>query len=315
MNNINKLGGKKVLYIILTIIVVLLIALFIQFKIDNNYYYKKLNSYNAKIITTTFGKLSYFDEGTGETLLISHGIFGGYDQGFESLKSIVGDSYHKIAPSRFGYPGSDLPSDPTPQNQAKAFVELLDKLSIQKAYIVSTSAGGSAALSFALEYPERTKGLILISSGVPSIKKTPEEVEGLMGPPKILVNDFPMWLSSKYFGFVFKSMFKSDIDNSVYDTMLPVNPRKDGILVDETITNKDMIINYDDYKIEDIKAPILVVQAKDDPMVKYDDTLKFLSRVNAKTVIFETGGHLITGNGDAVSSAIKDFVEETKKTK
>lgn len=300
------------LLFILLILVVLVILLLIQFGFENHKYYEKLASYNVKTITTEFGKLSYVDEGSGEALLISHGIFGGYDQGYESIKSIVGDSYRKISPSRFGYPGSDLPSDPTPQNQAKAFVELLDKLSIQKAYIVSTSAGGSAAFSFALEYPERTKGLILISSGVPAVKKTAQQVKGLMGPPKILVNDFPMWLSTKYFSFVFKSMFKSEINSSVYDTMLPINPRKNGILVDEMLTNKDMNLNYDYYKVENIKAPILVLQTKDDPMVKYEDTLKFLSRVNAKTVIFDTGGHLITGHGDAVSNAVKSFIEETK---
>lgn len=57
------------------------------------------------------------DQGTGETILISHGIFGGYDQAYVSLKSLVGEDYRKIAPSRFGYPGSDLPSQPTPKNQ------------------------------------------------------------------------------------------------------------------------------------------------------------------------------------------------------
>ena len=40
---------------------------------------------------------------------------------------------------------------------------------------------------------------------------------------------------------------------------------------------------------------------------------KFIARTNAKTAVFETGGHLITGHGDAVSVAIKQFIENQDK--
>jgi predicted alpha/beta-fold hydrolase len=33
-----------------------------------------------------------------------------------------------------------------------------------------------------------------------------------------------------------------------------------------------MAVNFNDYPVENIKIPILVVNAKDDPMVKYEDT-------------------------------------------
>lgn len=297
-------------YILLIFIVIGFIVA-IQYAIDIHAAYERLNHYAVKAINTEYGKLSYMDEGSGEAILISHGIFGGYDQGLVSLEGLVGNGYRKIAPSRFGYPGSDLPSEPTPKNQAKAFLNLIDSLGIQKTYILTTSAGGAAGISFAIEYPERVKGLILLSSGVPAEKKTREEIKGMQGPPAPIVNDFPMWLSTKYFGFVFKSMFNSDINNAVYNTMLPAGPRREGIMADETITNLDMDINFDNYKVEKITAPILVVHAKDDPMAKYESAQKFIARTNAKTAIFETGGHLITGHGDAVSVAIKKFTEET----
>jgi len=297
---------------LLLILVVLGIIVTIQYTIDIRKSYENLNHYDVKTIDTEYGKMSYMDEGSGETIVISHGIFGGYDQGSVSLKGLMGNDYRKIAPSRFGYPGSDLPSEPIPKNQAKAFLSLLDQLSIQKAYIIATSAGGAAGITFAVDYPDRVKGLILLSSGVPTTKKKREEIKGMTGPPAIIVNDFPMWLSTKYFGFVFKSMFGSDINNDIYNTMLPVEPRKNGIKADSTITNLDMDINFDDYKVEKITAPILVVQSKDDPMVKYEDTKKIIVRTHAKTAIFETGGHLITGHGNLVSMKIKEFIEETK---
>lgn len=293
-------------------LLLLCVILTVQFSLDNRKAYERLANYPVQTIITEFGKMSYVDEGSGEPILISHGIFGGYDQASVSLNQLFGDNCRKISPSRFGYPDSDLPTDPTPKNQAKAFMELLDHLSIQKAYILTTSAGGAAGIQFAIQYPNRVKGLILLSSGVPSEKKTRKEITGMMGPPEPLLHDFPMWLSTKYFGFAFKAMMGSDISSSFYDAMLPVEPRQKGILADENITNIDMLVNYDDYPVEKITAPILVVHAKDDPMAKYLDTQKFITRTHPQTAVFETGGHLITGHGDAVSVKIKEFINKTK---
>ncbi len=300
------------MWIFLLILFAALAALLVlQYAADIRKAYERLDLYHAKVINTSFGKMSYLEEGSGEAVLLSHGIFGGYDQAFASLNGIVGSDCQKIAPSRFGYPGSDLPSEPTPQNQAKAFAELLDRLQIQKAYVITTSAGGAAGISFAIHHPERLKGLILLSSGVPGAKKTREEINERMGPPAPLLNDFPMWLTIKYFSFVFKAMFASDVNRSFCDTMLPVLPRKSGINADAEITNVDMDIHFDEYEVEKITAPILVIHAKDDPMAKYESVQRFIDRTYATTAIFETGGHLITGHGDAVSTAIRDFMKET----
>jgi hypothetical protein len=65
--------------------------------------YQKLGAYNVKTFDTEFGIMSYVDEGSGEAVIISHGIFGGYDQGYSNLYGIFGENYRKIAVSRFGY--------------------------------------------------------------------------------------------------------------------------------------------------------------------------------------------------------------------
>ena len=57
--------------------------------------------------------------------------------------------------------------------QTAAYVELLDKLGIDKVYLLATSAGGSVAIRFALDYPQRTKGLILYCSAMPPVEKPP----------------------------------------------------------------------------------------------------------------------------------------------
>ena len=56
------------------------------------------------------------------------------------------------------------------QEQAAALLELLDTLNIEKVYVLGASAGGTPAIRFALDYPERASGLILLSSAPSGIK-------------------------------------------------------------------------------------------------------------------------------------------------
>jgi len=299
--------------IFLLIIIIIGVIFCISYFFDSNIIkesYKKLEAYNVKTFNTEYGLMSYIDEGAGETVFISHGIFGGYDQGYENLKDIFGDNYRKIALSRFGYPGSNMPSDPTPAKQAKVFLELLDELQIDKVFLISASAGGSAGFRFALDYPERLKGLILLSSGVPSVPKTKEEI-GMSGPPSFILNDRLMLFFMKNFRGIFYSMFGSKkVPDSVFDIMLPVKPRKNGVIYDTEINNIDMAINFNNYPVENLNIPILVINAKDDPMAKYKDTEIFLKRVNAQTMIFPDGGHLLIGHD--ISEGIVNFINSCK---
>ena len=127
---------------------------------------KQLSEYDAKTISLSYGDMSYVDKGNGEVILSVHGIFGGYDQAFDTCKDFA-SGYRILAPSRFGYLGSDMLGSGTPAEQAIAYAELLDRLGIDKVYLLATSAGGSIAIRFALDYPERTKGLILYCSDLP----------------------------------------------------------------------------------------------------------------------------------------------------
>jgi pimeloyl-ACP methyl ester carboxylesterase len=270
--------------------------------------YQKLETYNVKTFDTEYGKMSYVDEDFGEAIIVSHGIFGGYDQGYQSLYSIFGENYRKIAVSRFGYPGSALPNEPTPENQAKIFLKLIDELKINKVFIIATSAGGSPGIKFALNYPDRVRGLILLSSGVPSIPMTKKEL-GMSGPPKIILSDRFMLFCIRNFKGIFYSMFGSkNVSDEVFDNMLPVKPRRNGIINDTEMTNIDMAVNFNNYPVENINIPILVVNAKDDPMAKYENIEYFLKRVNAETLIFPDGGHLIIGHD--ITEGIINFIEK-----
>ena len=262
---------------------------------------ERLAAYGAETVQLSYGNMRYVDRGEGETILSVHGIFGGYDQAYDTCKDFYPD-YRIIAPSRFGYLGSDILGDGTPADQAAAYVELLDQLGIDQVYLLAASAGGSVAIRFALDYPERTKGLILCSSAMPFTEK-PEEYPEYAGPPAFLCKDFAMFLISPLFGPLM------GMEPSTIYRMLPVRDRKDGVVLDASVTNLDMARNYDDYRIEDLQVPTLVLHARDDQLASYADTEKAVDRFpNCTFISFESGGHLMEGHREEVREAVIQFI-------
>lgn len=292
------------IYIVGGILIILAIYLLIQgirCHIAVNESGERLAAYEAETITLSYGNVTYVDKGAGDVILSVHGIFGGYDQAYDTCKGFSSD-YRIIAPSRFGYLGSDILGNGTPAEQAAAYVELLDRLGIEKVYLLATSAGGSVAIRFALDYPERTKGLILYCSAMP-FKEKPEKYSEYAGPPAFLCNDYAMFLISPLFEPIM------GMEPSTIYSMLPVGDRKDGVILDASVTNPDMARNFNSYQIESLQVPTLIFHAKDDKLASYEDTTNVLSRFpNCKFISFETGGHLMVGHSEEIETAVSDFI-------
>lgn len=250
------------------------------------------------------------DQAAGETLLSVHGLYGGYDQALENVGSLS-SRYRILAPSRFGYPGSSVKGEGTPREQAEAYVELLDLLGIERVFILGASAGGTPAIRFVLDFPERAKGLILYCSTAPWNEK-PAKIPGLMGPPPIMNHDLSMWLAFP----IYRRLYGMEVD--VVHRMLPLSKRKEGADLDARIVNRDMAVNFEAYPIEEMHVPVLLLHAKDDRMAPFKGPAGqvegSLHRYpNLETKIFETGGHLMTGHSREIDAAVVEFIERHKQ--
>lgn len=264
--------------------------------------YLRLESYNAKTIELSYGEMTYIDHGTGETILVVHGINGGYDQGYNAAVGCFRDK-RIIAPSRFGYLASDIPMNPTPKEQARAFIELLDELDIEQVYVFATSAGGTSAIRFALDYPDRIKGLILMSSAPPLMEK-PEQYKEYQGPPSAICNNYMMWLFSPFFKMTM------GLEPEMIHEMLPMNERKEGMEIDATLSNPDMARNYEQYTIEEIQAKTIIFHAKDDKLASYTDMMNASKRFsNCTFVSFDDGGHKIAGHEEEIMAVLDKFMQ------
>ena len=244
-----------------------------------------------------------------EALLSVHGLYGGYDQAFENVESFS-SRYRIIAPSRFGYLGSSVKGEGTPREQAEAYAELLDRLGIEQVFILGVSAGGTPAIRFALDFPQRAKGLILYCSAAPWNEK-PARIPSLMGPPPIMNHDLSMWLAFP----LYRRLYGMPAD--VVHGMLPLSRRKEGADLDARIVNRDMAVNFEAYPIEEMHVPVLLLHARDDRMAPFKGPAGqvegSLHRYpNLETKIFETGGHLMTGHSREIDAAVVEFIERHK---
>ncbi|NLL92232.1 MAG: alpha/beta hydrolase [Ruminococcaceae bacterium] len=265
----------------------------------------KLNSCKTSTAFLSYGPMIYVDSGKGEVILSVHGIFGGYDQAYDNVKNRESKN-RLLAPSRFGYLGSAVKDEGTPKEQAAAFNELLDYLKIEKVFVLATSAGGTPAIRFALDYPERVKGLILFCSAMP-VNEKPESFIEYQAPPELLLSDYAMYLISP----LMPSLM--GMPASTVNSIQPVSERKAGVILDGSLTNPDMERNFEQYPIEELKLPVLILHSEDDPVASFKKVKDVQHRFpNLTLVSFPDGGHMMTGHAEEIDKAVDDFINRYK---
>jgi pimeloyl-ACP methyl ester carboxylesterase len=111
------------------------------------------------------GSLAYTDAGSGEPLLLVHGL-GGTRHTWRHVIDSLAATHRVIAPDLPGHGDSDAPAgDYSLGAHAAALRDLLVALDIPSVTIIGHSLGGGIAMQFAYQFPERTSRLVLIGSG------------------------------------------------------------------------------------------------------------------------------------------------------
>lgn len=124
-------------------------------------------------ITTPAGTFAYTMAGTGEPVLLIHGL-GGTRRTWRHLIDSLAATHTVIAPDLPGHGDSGAPAgDYSLGAHASTLRDLLVALGHSKATIAGHSLGGGIALQFAYQFPERVDRLMLISSGGLGTELTP----------------------------------------------------------------------------------------------------------------------------------------------
>lgn len=110
-------------------------------------------------------RLAYRVAGSGETLLLVHGMAGSSETWRHVIPALSGQ-YRVLAPDLPGHGASSKPrGDYSLGAYAATLRDLLKALDIKRATVVGQSLGGGVALQLAYQYPELCERLVLISSG------------------------------------------------------------------------------------------------------------------------------------------------------
>ena len=155
----------------------------------------------STVVPSPYGDVEYTEGGSGPPVLVIHGSGGGYDQGELLAQAVLGDRFHWITPSRFGYLRSTFHEGATFDDQAHAYACLLDHLGVEKVAVVALSHGGPSALLFAALHPERVSSLTLISCGVASSDAPDQAKASRQGDLLVTIfrHDWLYWVISKLF--------------------------------------------------------------------------------------------------------------------
>lgn len=277
----------------------------------------------SKVIPSRFGDLEYAEAGAGTPFLMVHGTGGGFDQGLFFAKRFSEAGYRVIAPSRFGYLRSAFPEDPSSENQADAFLDLLDALHIDKIAVAGGSAGALSALAFAIRHPTRCAALLplvpasYVPRDTPVQSVPPDQMQMAMAA---LRSDFLFWLAIVTVPDLLteallatKPALVKAADSTeqararhILDAILPVSRRAEGLLNDARLAG-----NPAHMAIETITAPTLAVSYEDDGFGTAAAARYIGERVpGARAHIFPDGGHIGIGHDAETFALIDGFLRE-----
>lgn len=276
----------------------------------------------SKLATTSRGLVEYVSVGDGPTLLMLHGVGGGYDQGLFATQIVDDDDYRYLAVSRPGYLRTPIASGESPEAQADAYAALLDALDVPTAAVVGVSAGAPSALQFALRYPARCWGVVLIAPA--SHRLTPNDSPFYVWMKRLLFNDVNMgWVlriaAQKPEHLVRYHVADPVLQKAVladptlvrlfqdfYRTTYPASMRAAG--VDNDVAH---LTALSPYPLERIVAPTLVVHGTADRTAAFSHAEFVVDRVpKAKLAAIVGGEHLcMISHRDEVRAHIRSFLK------
>lgn len=274
----------------------------------------------ADAIPTRFGRMEFVVAGRGTPILMIHGTGGGFDQSLTFTEAIRRRGHEIIAPSRFGYLGTDYPELPSSENQADAFVELLDRLGIKKLAVAGGSAGALSATQFALRHPDRTSALVLLVPaanvrGRDPARKPPAQ-EWVVR--RILKSDFLFWaLLNTVPDRLIETLLATDPSllpkvspheraraYRILREIMPIERRWRGMLNDAELAGNPAKMHF-----ARISVPTLVISVEDDRFGTARTARDIAAVVpKAQLKIFPNGGHIWLGHDEEVAETVSSFV-------
>jgi pimeloyl-ACP methyl ester carboxylesterase len=118
-------------------------------------------------VEASFGRVHYLEGGTGQTVVLMHGIFALKEHWVDMSRQLA-DDYHVVILDLPGF-GENSRLDPTAYafaQQVENTREALDAIGIDSFHVVANSMGAHIAAQMAMSQPDRVKSISFVGSPV-----------------------------------------------------------------------------------------------------------------------------------------------------
>ena len=231
-------------------------------------------------------RVQYVEQGSysGVPVVMLHGYSDSWHS-FEPILPFLPSSIHAYAISQRGHGNTGRPTAGyAPSDFAEDLAEFMDALEIDSAVVVGHSLGSLIAQRFALDYPERTIGLVLIGSG-PAMRGNPVWSE-LRAPVLELTDP----VDPRFVREFQESTLAQPIPPTFLDTVVQES-RKLPARVWRSIWHDFADVDHSD-ELAQVKAPTLVTWGDRDSVFGRDEQEAIVAAVpDARLLVYAGAGH------------------------
>lgn len=231
-------------------------------------------------------RLQYVEQGdpAGLPVLLLHGMTDSWHS-YERVLPHLPASMRAFALTQRGHGDAERPETGyRPQDFAADVAAFMDALELKRAVIVGHSMGSLVAQRFALDYPARTKGLVLIGSwrsinGNPSVQEFRETVAQLSDPlDPDFVREFQQSTLARP---VPQTFFETVVQESLKVPARVWSAALEGLLENDAAR-----------ELEKIKAPTLIVWGDQDAFCLRSDQDELARAIGgAQFLVYPGAGH------------------------
>jgi pimeloyl-ACP methyl ester carboxylesterase len=247
----------------------------------------------------TAGEIYYFASKNGDhrpALVLIHGAGGMHLHWPYNLRRLT--DFRVFAPDLPGHGKSDGLGKQSIDKYAEVLAAWMDQVGIKKAVIAGHSMGGAIAQTLAMEYADKVRALILISTGA-KLAVSPHLLEKLSTPTS----------TPAAIDLILKWSWAPDTNGKLIDKAR-----------EQMLSTRSAVI-YGDYlacskfdltsKLKKISVPTQVIVGDNDKMTPLDLNRQLESGIkNANMTVIPDGGHMIMlEKPNAVAQAANQFLE------
>ena len=245
--------------------------------------------------------LSILEAGTGDPIIFVHGVVTTSNI-FPKYLNAYSPDFRGIAVDLRGYGESQKPESSFTITQfSKDLIALADKLGIERPIWVGVSMGGMILQQLALDYPERVRALVLVSTTDQTM---------------VLDKDLPTIGNPRDFREISKNIivesFPLETPVTLYQPLLDRIPSWNGTVLREALTSMAQANVHG--RINAITAPTLVVVgAKDDVATPAIARGIQAQIAGAQLVEFNTGHFMMAEDPERFQKVLGEFLQSLKK--